>query len=342
MTVKEKKRINLALQGGGAHGAFTWGVLDKFLELDIFTIDGISATSAGSMNAVILAQGMLSGGNEGARRLLYEFWYAMSECGKLSAVTLSSPMDYFLKPYLNVPLNFYFFSSMINLFSPYQFNPFNIHPIRQVLDKLIDFEKIKTQSDIKLFICATNVETGKIRIFKEKDLSADVILASACLPKLFQAVEVKGDYYWDGGYLGNPAIFPLIYNTEAKDILILHVVPIVRDHVPDNVTEIDARLREISFNSSLMREMRAIAFVTKLIDEGWMRPEYQDRLKHINMHCLRADAALQAFPLASVYLPDWNFLLELRDLGRQAAELWLKENYAFIGKQTTINFDEWL
>lgn len=342
MTGKEKKRVNLALQGGGAHGAFTWGMLDKFLELDLFIIEGISATSAGSMNAVVLAQGMMEGGNEGARKLLHEFWRAMSDYGKLMGVATSSPMDYFLQPYLKMPVNFYFFNSIINLFSPYQFNPFNYHPIREVLNGILDIEKLKSQSEIKLFICATNVNTGKIRIFKKKDLSVDVVLASACLPKLFQAVEIDGEHYWDGGYLGNPAIFPLIYNSELCDIIILHVVPIVRKHVPDTVTEIDSRLREVSFNSSLMREMRAIAFVTKLIDEGWIKPEYQDRLKHMHMHCLRADHALQNFPLSSVFVPDWDFLLQLRDLGRQAAEVWLKENYDFIGKKTTINFEEWL
>lgn len=342
MTIKEKKRVNLALQGGGAHGAFTWGMLDKFLELDLFTIEGVSATSAGSMNAVVLAQGMIQGGNEGARKLLHQFWHAMSEYGKLTGLMMPTPIDYFLKPYLNIPLNFYFFSYIINLFSPYQFNPFNFHPIRQVLSSMVDMEKIKKQKDIKLFICATNVKTGKIRIFKQNELSIEAVLASACLPKLFQAVEIEGEYYWDGGYLGNPAIFPLIYNTDLKDIIILQVVPVRRDTVPHDVTDIDTRLREVSFNSTLMREMRAIAFITKLIDEEWIKPEYQGRLKRLNIHCLRADKALEEFPAASVYVPEWEFLLKLRDLGRQAAELWLKENYDAIGNKSTINFENWL
>lgn len=340
--VKKKKKINLALQGGGAHGAFTWGILDKFLELDLFTIEGISATSAGSMNAVILAQGMLQGGNKKARELLHNFWHAMSNYSKLTGLGVQTPMDFFLGPFLKMPINFYYFSTLMNMLSPYEFNPFNFHPIREVLTKLVDIEKIKNESQIKLFICATNVQTGKIRIFKDSDLSIEAVLASACLPKLFQAVEVDGEYYWDGGYLGNPAIFPLIYNTTANDIIILHVVPIARETVPTTVSEIDARLREISFNSSLMREMRAIAFVTKIINQGWLKPEYADRLKRLNMHCLRADHALQQFPLASVLIPDWDFLLNLRDLGREAAEVWLKDNYSAIGERSTINFDEWL
>lgn len=336
----EKKRINLALQGGGAHGAFTWGLLDKFLEKDIFTIEGISATSAGSMNAVVLAQGMMDGGPTGARQLLHQFWHAMSEYGEYLMPKM--PMDLILEPILKVPLSFYMFSSMCNILSPYQFNPGNFHPIQQVLERIIDCDKLKNDAEIKLFICATNVKTGKIRIFERKELSINVILASACLPKLFQAVEVNNEFYWDGGYLGDPAIFPLIYNTDVSDILVLHTVPIARDTLPNTVIEIDSRLREVSFNSSLMREMRAIAFVTKMINESWIKDEFASKLKKINMHCLRADARMAEFSLASVYNADWSFLTKLRDLGRQAAEEWLEKYYDSIGKESTINFDEWL
>jgi NTE family protein len=339
---KDKKKVNLALQGGGAHGAFAWGVLDKFLEKDIFSIEAITATSAGSMNAVILSQGMMEGGNEGARELLYEFWHAMSDYGKLYGVTSPLPIDIFLQPYLKVPVSFYFFSSITNILSPYQFNPYNHHPIREVLENIIDIEKIKANSKIKLFLGATNVRTGKIRIFNTEELSINAIIASACLPKLFQAVEIDNEYYWDGGYLGNPAIFPLIYNTDVKDIIILHTVPIVRSNIPSTVMEIETRLREISFNSSLMREMRAIAFVTKLIDDGWIKSEFKNNLKKLFIHCLRADKALEQFPRESVFVPDWKFLLTLRDLGRAAAETWLQENYDMIGKQSTIDFNEWL
>ncbi len=342
MTLAQRKKVNLALQGGGAHGAFTWGVLDKFLEKDCFKIEGISATSAGSINAVVLAQGMMQGGNEGARLALHDFWQAISHYGNALFMTLPMGVDLISDDYFNTPASFYFFSNIMNLLSPYEFNPLNFNFMRDILAKMIDFEKIKKQSHIKLFICATNVKTGKIRIFTEPELSLNAILASACLPKLFQAVEIDGEYYWDGGYLGNPAIFPLIYDTNIRDILILHLVPIVRTTMPKTVMEIDTRLREISFNSSLMREMRAIAFVTKLIDEGWIKQEHAHRLKRLNMHCLRADHELQALPLASVFIPDWHFLLKLRDLGRQAAEEWLKKNFSSVGKKSTINFDEWM
>lgn len=339
---KETKTINLALQGGGAHGAFTWGILDKLLEDGRLIFDGVSATSAGSMNAVVLAQGLMDGGNEGAREALHNFWLAMSEYGQRIGITSHSFMDYFLEPYLKVPVNFYLFNSLMSVFSPYQFNPMNYHPIREVLEKSIDTEKLKKNSRIKLFICATNVQTGRIRIFNEEELSINAVLASACLPKLFQAVEVNGEYYWDGGYLGNPAIFPLIYETDVKDILILHTVPIVREAVPMNVVEVDSRLREISFNSSLMREMRAIAFVTKLIDQGWVKDEYMHNLRRLYLHCIRADDFLLKYPAASIYVPDWNFLVELRDLGRQSATKWLEKHFDAVGKKNTVDFNEWL
>lgn len=338
----KRKTINLALQGGGAHGAFTWGLLDKLLESELFNIEGISATSAGSMNAAVLAQGFIEGKEEGARQSLYDFWKAMSDYGKLLGITAQSPLDYFVEPILKAPFNYHLFSSMISLFSPYQFNPCNIHPIRDVLKNMIDVKQIQEKSNIKLFICATNIQTGKIRIFKNDELSIDTLLASACLPKLFQSVEINGELYWDGGYLGNPAIFPLIYETNCRDILVFHTVPIVRNELPTTTAEIDSRLREISFNSSLMREMRAIAFVSNLISKGQLKKEYEKNYKHLFMHCIRADESLRDFPLSTVYSPDWDFLITLRDLGRQEATLWIEKNYDNIGHKTTIDFNEWL
>lgn len=340
--MEQKKKINLALQGGGAHGAFTWGVLDLFLEKNIFDFEAISATSAGSMNAIVLAQGLMEGGPDKARELLFNFWHAMSEYQKLYAMPPLTTIDYFIEPYLRAPLEFFYYHAVMTMFSPYQFNPFNFNPVRESLAKIIDFEKIKEKSKIKLFICATNVKTGKIKIFNNDELCIEAILASACLPQLFQAVEMNDEYYWDGGYLGNPAIFPLIYNTKIQDVLILHTVPIVRSIVPQTVTDITTRLREVSFNSSLMREMRAIAFVTKLIDQGWIKDEYIDQLKKIYVHCLRADYALLEYPLSSVYIPAWDFLVKLRNLGRDSASIWLDKHYQSIGKESTVHFEEWL
>jgi NTE family protein len=338
----KRKKITLALQGGGAHGAFTWGFLDKLLETDLFTIEGISATSAGSMNAAALAHGYLQGGQDGARQSLHDFWHAMSDYGKLFGITTKLPMDFFLEPLLKMPFNFNIFNTMVDLYSPYQLNPLNIHPIRDVLEKTINIENISKNSAIKLFICATNVQTGKIHVFNNSELSIDALLASACLPRLFQAVEIDGELYWDGGYLGNPAIYPLIYDTQCKDILIIHTVPIARHDHPTTVPEIEARLREISFNSSLMREMRAIAFVSNLINDGWIKDEHKHKLKKVFMHCVRADESMRDFAMATIFTPDWEFLLTLRDLGRQEASIWIDNNYDAIGKKTTVNFDEWL
>lgn len=338
----KRKKINLALQGGGSHGAFTWGILDKLLESDLFIIDGISSTSAGSMNAAALAQGYLQGGREGARETLEIFWRAMSDYGALFGITQKTPIDYFLAPFSEAPFNFQLFNAITGLFSPYQFNPFNFHPIRDVLEKIIDLEALKKKSKIKLFICASNVRTGKVRIFNNNELSINAFLASACLPKLFQAIEIEGEHYWDGGYLGNPAIFPLIYETTCNDILILHTVPIVRETLPTTTAEIESRLREVSFNSSLMREMRVIAFVSKLISQGWIQQEFQDKLKLMLIHCIRADKCLCDFPLSTVYSPEWEFLISLRDMGRLAATVWIDQHFHSVGKKTTIDFDEWL
>ncbi len=338
----KKKSVNLALQGGGAHGAFTWGVLDKFLETGQFAIQGISATSAGSMNAVVLAQGMLNDEEDGARSLLQDFWYAISEHGKKLNLSVFEPMDTLLEPYLKAAPSFMFFNSVSNLFSPYQFNPFNYHPIENVLEGMIDFEQLKKTDKIKLFVCASNVKTGKIRIFNNPELSVEAVLASACLPKLFQAVKVNDEYFWDGGYLGNPAIFPLIYETTSPDVVVVHTVPIERDEVPTSVAEIDTRLREISFNSSLMREMRAIAFVSKLKKEGWLKKEYDSQLRTVFMHGVRESESIKNFPMSTVYKTDWRFLLSLRDLGRQAAETWLDKHFDDVGKKTTVDFDEWV
>ena len=336
----KRKKINLALQGGGTHGAFTWGILDRFLETKLFSIDAITATSAGSMNAIVLAQGMIENGEDGARQLLHRFWTTIGQEGELTNPQM--PLDCFLLPYLKVPLSFFFYSNLMNFFSPYQLNFFNYHPLRDILAKIIDIDIIKSKSKIDLFICATNIESGKIHIFKRNELSIDAILASACLPKIFQAVEVDHTYYWDGGYLGNPAIFPLIYESKTRDIIILHTVPMSRTTIPTTTLEIDTRLREISFNSSLMREMRAIAFVTKLIDEKWIKKEYADRLKRIRMHCLRADQELKDFSLASIYQPNQEFILRLHHLGRRAADNWLNMYYDSIGKHGTVNFNDWL
>ena len=332
------KKVNLALQGGGAHGAFVWGVLDMLLEDGRLEVDGVSATSAGAMNAVVLAHGLVEGGRDGARAALERFWREISEVGRRFGPFRRTPMDGFLAAMgMKDALSFQMFEAATRLFSPYQLNPLDFNPLRDTLTKVVDFDRLRTHSPINLNICATNVRTGAVRIFTAAELSPAVVLASACLPMLFKAVEIDGEHYWDGGYMGNPAIFPLIYNTTTRDILILHVNPIVRGDLPTTPADIFNRVNEISFNSSLLRELRAIAFVTKLVDEDWIRDEHKGKLARLNMHAIRSDAHMAAQSVASKFDTDWDFLTRLRDAGRAAAASWLADGFDAVGVRSSID-----
>ncbi len=335
------KAINLALQGGGSHGAFTWGVLDALLEDGRLQLEAISATSAGSLNAVALADGLRKGGKnpaDGARQALTDLWRAVANAGRLNP--LQPPwLDAFMRgvqqsaqmewspPHL-------WATAMLQMFSPYQLNPLNLNPLRQSVQAQVDFEALQQSSPVKLFLSATNVETGKIRVFSGAEISLDAVLASACLPTLFQAVEIGGEHFWDGGYMGNPAIFPLIYESVAADVLIVHVNPILRRGVPRSSAEIANRVNEISFNSSLMREMRAIAFVTSLIDRGKLQPEDARRMR---IHSIRCDELMAAQAVESKIDTAWPYLTELRDAGRQQACAWLDEHYAKVGAESSVD-----
>lgn len=336
------KKINLALQGGGAHGAFAWGVIDELLRDDRIEIDSISATSAGAMNAVAIAQGYLNNGKAGARETLHKFWREISDFGKLFSPIKITPWESFLGINPESSASYFMFNLMTKIFSPYQFNPFNYNPIHELLDSLINFDHIKSKDAIKLFICATNVKTGKVKIFNNQELCTKAILASSCLPDLFQAVGIEGEFYWDGGYMGNPAIFPLIYESTVNDVLIIHINPIVRESVPHTASEIMNRINEVSFNSSLMREMRAIAFVTKLLDDHWIKEEYYDRVKRMYIHSIRSDEIMRKFSVASKFNTDWDFLMQLFKLGNEAGVNWLKHHYDKIGNQSSIEIAEFL
>ncbi len=336
-----RKPINLALQGGGAHGAFTWGVLDKLLEDDRLALDAISATSAGAMNAVVMAHGVSVGGREGARAKLEAFWREVSRVGMIWSPVRANPFEPLLA---NTPFaaglspSYLLFNALTNFWSPYQLNPLGLNPLKDVLLKVVDFEHLKScPQATRLFLCATNVRTGKIRVFANREIGADAVLASACLPTMFQAVEIDGEHYWDGGYMGNPAIFPLIYQGASNDVLVVHINPLVRETLPTTATEILDRINEISFNSSLMREMRAIAFVTRLIEDETLS---QDRYSRMLVHAIRADGALAGFGLDSKLDPDWHFLTRLRDLGREAAAQWLADHLDDVGRRTSIDIAE--
>lgn len=336
------KQVNVALQGGGAHGAFTWGVLDKILEDGRLEIDGLSATSAGAMNAAVYAYGNMTGGVDSAREALHNFWLNISKAGELYSPLKQMPWESFWNTGWNGghSLSFLAFEAWTRILSPYQFNPFNMNPLRDVLSESVDFERLTQCQCTRLFISATNVRTGRVRVFTNQEVTIDVVLASACLPFLFQAVEIEGSAYWDGGYMGNPALFPLFYHTDSRDIIILHINPMYVNDIPTTAPDINDRINEISFNSSLIKELRSIAFVTKLLDEGWLKDEYRSRLRHMLVHSIRADEALGGAGVASKFRCDWEYLTDLRDRGRATAEQWLAENYTHIGKRGTVDLYE--
>jgi NTE family protein len=330
------KAINLALQGGGAHGAFCWGVLDRLLEDERISFDGISATSAGSMNAAALAFGLIEDGRDGAKRAL------AAPTSPTRFQNAASPLQPTLwdrmqhdHSLLHSPM-FLAFDLMSRVMSPYELNPLNINPLRRVLEETIDFEAIRRHCPVKLYLSATNVRTGKIRLFGKEEISVDAVLASACLPFLFHTVEIDGEAYWDGGYMGNPAIFPLIYHCDSADVVIVHINPIFRDEVPRTASEILSRVNELSFNSSLMREMRAIAFVSKLIDDGTIRP---GAMKRMLIHAIADEPYMRSLQLTSKLNPDPQFLHHLHGIGRACADRWIDETFDALGNRTSIDLN---
>ena len=328
------RTINLALQGGGAHGAFTWGVLDRLLEDGRIGFEGVSATSAGAMNAVVLAYGLGEGGRDGARTALTGFWRRVSHAASLGPLQPSF-LDRALHNHsLDHSPAFLMLDLMSRLLSPYQLNPANYNPLRHVLEQSVDFDRLRKRSPVKLFLSATNVRTGKVKLFGNEEITADAVMASACLPFMFQAVEIDGEAYWDGGYMGNPAIFPLIYHCDSPDVVVVHINPLERPEIPRSATEIMNRINEISFNSSLMREMRAIAFVSELIDEGAI---CNRKMKRMFIHAITADAVMRKLSVMSKLNADWEFLTHLRDDGREFADRWLDRHLDSIGRESTID-----
>lgn len=340
---KTTKPINLALQGGGAHGAFAWGVMDKLIEDGRLVIDGISGTSAGSMNAVVYAYGRTTGGADGAREALENFWKAVSDSGQRYSLVkqmFQNPFSLGAKSIFSCPAASPTFEAMKFLtdsFSPYQLNPTNWNPLLDLLNQQVDFDRLNQCRETKLFLSATNVRSGKVRVFNTQEITASAVMASSCLPHLFQAVEIDGEHYWDGGYMGNPSLFPLFYNTTVGDVLIVHINPIERNHLPKTSTEIYDRVNEVTFNSSLIKELRSVAFVQKLLDEGWLKDEYRDQLMYVRIHSLRADKALADLSAASKFFSEWDFLIMLRDRGRDYAQQWLDENFASVGVRSTVD-----
>lgn len=345
MSRRTRKVVNLALQGGGAHGAFTWGALDRLLEEEAVEIEGISGTSAGAMNAAALKSGMAAGGREGARRSLDRFWLSLTGVdGVLPPLLLDWLGEIAPSPALTAraleasPMGLAA-EAFTRFLSPYQFNPLNYHPMRSAVVKLLDYDQVCSEAWPKLFVCATNVRSGKIKVFSGDEITPEAILASACLPTIFQAIEIPDpatgamEAYWDGGYMGNPALYPL-FRSESQDIVIVHINPLYRDELPHSSTEILNRVNEISFNSSLLRELRAIEFVHRLIEEGAIEGR---AMKDVHVHSVRDDPLMRQLGVASKLSPSRSLLLQLKAAGRAAMERFLTDHWADIGKRSSLD-----
>lgn len=336
---KSPKRLNLALQGGGALGAYTWGVLDRILEDDRLAIDAISGASAGAMNAVVMAEGFMEGGETGARQALRQFWQGIARSSPASNPLTRLFTDFTpdwarsgALPFFN-PFQ-YWMEWMTKVASPYEFNPLNLNPLRDVLQDLVDFDRVRACDAVRLFISATNVETGRVRVFTNSELTADHVMASACLPLLFQAVEIDGEPYWDGGYMGNPPLFPLFETPSTRDILVVQINPIERPGAPRTSREIIARMNEITFNSSMLLELRAIDFVGRLVDEGRLE---SDRYRKMLMHVVSDDAALVPLGAGAGLNTGEAFLEQLFQIGRLACDRWLDAHFDDLGERSTVN-----
>ena len=330
------KKITLALQGGGSHGAFTWGVLETLLADERLEIEGISGTSAGAMNATVTAEGLMRDGPQGALDALERFWRRVARAGRFAPM-IRTPLDVAADRWnMEVQPGYLLFDLISRFLSPYQFNPLNFNPLLEILESEVDFELVRACDQVQLFISATNVATGKIRVFCNAELSPQAVMASACLPHVFQAVEIDGEPHWDGGYMGNPAIYPLIYNCKSRDVVIVQINPIERHGEPTTMPEIVDRLNEITFNSTLMREMRAIHFVGKLLEHHEVDPsQYKQMLMH------RVDVAdeMRGLGAASKMNADWGFLCHLRELGRERGKAWLAAHYDDLNQRTSIDLE---
>ena len=335
------KSISLALQGGGAHGAFTWGVLDRILQEERFSISGISGTSAGAMNAIVLASGLAKGDREETRHALTQFWRDVSRDGRMSPIQ-RTVFDRLMGSWSLARSPAYMALEVASrFFSPYDFNPLNINPLREIVEAHADFEAIR-QSPVKLFISATNVHTGRARIFSNHEMTADAVMASACLSLMFQAVEIDGVPYWDGGYMGNPPLLPLYEKVDSNDILLVQINPVVRRTTPRTAMEIQSRVNEITFNASLVAQMRVIDRVALLNDAGLLSQSIRHHsvFRPMYLHRIGGDGAFADLDITSKMNAEWSFLQHLRDMGREAASSFLDAHFDDIGARSTLNLRE--
>jgi len=329
--------VDFALQGGGAHGAFTWGVLDRLLEESWLRIDGISGTSAGAMNAAVLLDGHAAGGAAGAREALERFWRRVSEAAALSPLR-RGPIDVLLGRWtLDFSPAFVTMDLMSRMFSPYFFGPLATNPLQQILSDLIDFERL-ARAPIKLFVTATNVQTGRGRVFRNAEITPQVLLASACLPQLFQAIEIDGLPYWDGGYSGNPTITPLIRERACQDTIFIPINPMERPGTPRTAREILDRVNEVAFNAVTLKELKMIALLRQVADAGNTEGAGWAGMR---IHMVRNTIMLE-LGYSSKLNAEWAFLRMLRDEGRRAAEAFLVAHQDDLGKRSSLDLDQLL
>lgn len=332
-----RKKINLALQGGGAHGAFTWGVADHLLRDDRLGITGLSGASAGAINAVMIADGLARGGPAEARKRLADFWRAASAGGNLPPVQRAVTDRLFsLLPFSTSPIQSWF-ETMSRYFSPYEFNPLDINPLRDLIDRFVDFDAIRN-SKVALYVSTTNVHTGRMRIFPREKITADVVMASAALPFLFQAVEIDGVPYWDGGYMSNPPLMPFLQNTDAEDVIVVQINPVQRDTTPKTSGEIVNRLNEITFNSALIAEMRTMDFVQRLIEQGHLpQGTGENQYRRLNVHRIELGKLGARLNASSKMKTDYQFLQSLRRAGQRTAKRFLDGSFDDIGSRSTLD-----
>jgi NTE family protein len=330
-------RVSLALQGGGTHGAFTWGVLLRLLEEESIEVAAISGTSAGAINGAAFTQGIAEGGRAGAAALLDRLWGAIGGRYALSPLRNSPLEEMIWGPDLSRSFAWQAFDAVTRVFSPYQLNPFPIemNPLKQVLEEVLDLGTLCSHPEApRLFVTATNVRSGKPRVFARHEVTREALLASACLPNLFRAVEIDGEAYWDGGYLGNPALWPLYDGKGPQDIVLVGINPISRPDIPQTVQDINTRVNEIGFNASLMYEMRAIEFVQRLVDQGVLTPP---RYRRLFIHLIEDEDRMRQLGMSTKYNGNWDFLRGLREDGKAAADAWLAENREALGQRDSID-----
>ena len=336
-TPSNPRPICLALQGGGAHGAFQWGVLDRLLEDGRLDIRAVTASSAGAMNGAALVSGLATGGAEGARTALDKLWRETNQSGGKNVFGDTSLWSKALSPsWLKESPIWRASETLAMSMSPYEFNPFNLNPLDRVLKASIDFDAVRG-SDVKLFVAATAVRHAKSRIFTSAEITDQVLLASACLPHLFQAVEIEGEPYWDGGYLANPPLWPLFYQDTPDDVLLITLNAFERGDAPKAPGDIVDRLNEVVFNAPLVAELRAVAFVQDLIEQGRLTPSAQDRYRNVLMHAIEADSWLGDLSLGSKFNTEWTFLKDLKTRGRAAAEEWLGSCFGDVGVRSSVD-----